>query len=53
MQLLREELRAHMSEIPGRHLSGKNRQAVGNRGEDLLAGENRAGTVFGSYLQRR
>lgn len=33
MQLSREELSAHMSEILG-HFSAEDRQAVGNRGKD-------------------
>lgn len=47
-QLSREKS-VPIHEIPW-HFSGENRQAVGNRGEDWLAGENRARTVIMEFV---
>ena len=52
MQLSREKSSTYTSEIPW-HVSGENRQAVGNRGEDWLAGENRVRTVILEFICRQ
>ena len=52
MQLSGETSSTHTSEIPWR-FSGENRQAVGNRGEDWLAGENRVRTAILEFICRQ